>query len=31
LPTPKHWRIIHHIHDPNKELLRELLSYKSNT
>jgi hypothetical protein len=31
LSTPKHWRIIHHIHGPNKELLYEFLSYKRNT
>jgi hypothetical protein len=26
VPTPKHWRIIKHIHGPNKELLHEFLS-----
>jgi hypothetical protein len=28
LSTSKYWRIIHHIHGPNKELLYEFLSYK---
>jgi hypothetical protein len=27
LSTPKHWRIIHHIHGSNKELLHEFLGY----
>jgi hypothetical protein len=27
LPTPKHWRIIHHIHSLKYELLHELLYY----
>jgi hypothetical protein len=31
LSTLKHWRIIHHLHSPNKKLSHELLSYKRNT
>jgi hypothetical protein len=31
LSTPKHSHIIHHMHDPIKELLHEFLSYKRNT
>jgi hypothetical protein len=27
LPTSKHWRIIHHIHDPKYELSHEFLNY----
>jgi hypothetical protein len=30
VPTPKHWRIIQHMHDPHKELSHEFLSYKRN-
>jgi hypothetical protein len=31
LSTPKYLYIIYHIHDPNKELLHELLGYKRDT
>jgi hypothetical protein len=31
VPTPKHRRIIQHIHGPLKELLHEFLVYKRDT